>query len=97
MNYVYVNWYKKAQGNVEVDYFADKWQNVDSSFIEKVAYYEPLGMFEIRLKNGREYSYKDVPKEVYDAFMDAARQGESLGKFFNSRIKNTYEHEEKAR
>ena len=89
-----MSWYMKSKSE-NLNIFAkdeefgarDKWINVDSSFISKVAYYEPLEMFEIKMKNvNREYSFTGVPKEVFEAFMEA----DSKGTFFNKEIKNKY-------
>ena len=86
-----MNWYKKAQIKLnkitdeELDEFAkSKWIPVQSTFITDVAYYEPLGMFEVRLKNGKEYSYPNISKKVFKDFMSAKSKGE----FFNRKIKN---------
>ena len=66
-----------------------KWIPVESSFIEAVAYYRPLKMFEVKLKNGSEYSYSGVPEIVYKNFMRAKSKGE----FFNRAIKKRYPFE----
>jgi hypothetical protein len=85
-----VNWYRRAQTEItdeDIEEFGkSKWIPVDSSFIKSVAYYEPLGMFEVLLESGREYSFADVPKKTFDAFMQAT----SKGRFFNEVIKKNY-------
>jgi len=63
-----------------------KWVPVNSSFISEVAYNKSLKIFEIRLRNGSEYSYKGIPQSVYRNFMRAKSKGE----FFNRVIKNRY-------
>ena len=81
------NWYKKAQ---EFEVSSDeevslnpRWIPVDSSFITHVSYNENLEIFEVKLRNGTQYTYINVPKDVYNDFMDA----ESKGRFFNDVIK----------
>ena len=85
-----MSWYVRAKAsktNQEIDDLpVGKWIPVQSSFITDAAYYEPLGMFEVRLKSGQEYSYKDVPKKVFKNFMSASSKGE----FFNRVIKKRY-------
>ena len=82
-----MNWYRKAKKEEDIDdIFPSKWKEVDSSFIDAAAYYEPLGMFEVKFKNGTEYSYRDVPKDVFDEFMKSPSKGE----FFNRVIKEKY-------
>ena len=88
-----MNWYKKSKpedllifAQVKNDLDEDKWVDVDSSFISKAAYYEPLGMFEMKMKNGKEYSFAGVPKQVYDDFLASP----SKGTFFNKVIKERY-------
>ena len=84
-----MNWYKKAQelpNNDDLDILEDKWVPVNSSWITHVAYYEPMGYFEIKLKNGKEYTFEDVPISVYRDFM----RSRSKGEFFNRVIRGTY-------
>ena len=71
----------------DVDELQDNWIPVDSSFITHVSYYKPLGMFEIKLKDGSKYSYRDVPEKVFKAFLRAP----SKGKYFNRVIRPQYE------
>lgn len=63
-----------------------KWVPINSSFIDSAAYFEPLEILEIQLKNGQQYSYRDVPKIIYDDFM----KSKSKGQYFNHNIKNKY-------
>ena len=78
-----MDWFKKAQ---EDEFSSPRWINVDSGWIDAVAYYEPLGMLEFKLSNGKEYSFKDVPIKVFEDFMSA----ESKGRSFN-KIKKEYQ------
>jgi hypothetical protein len=87
------NWYKTAQSmsDDELDAFIQeidvtKWVSIDSSFISDVAYSAPTQMFEIRMKNGSEYTFSGVPEAIYQNFLDA----DSKGQFFNSIIKKRY-------
>jgi len=64
----------------------DKWIPVDSSFISHVAYFAPLSIFEVKLKDGNEYSFKGVPKKVFQAFVKSSSKGE----FFNRVIRQRY-------
>lgn len=82
-----INWYKIAKEEEDdLSWVEDKWKPVKSSWITDVAYYEPMGFFEVRLKNGQEYTFKDVPKKIYQDFMDAKSKGE----FFNRIIRDKY-------
>lgn len=42
---------------------------------------------------GRSWSYKDVPPELYTEIEQVQAKGESVGKLFHSRIRNTYKGE----
>ena len=64
----------------------DKWIPIhDSSFIGAIAYYEPLGILEVKI-GGTVYIHEGVPKRVFDKLMKA----ESKGKFYNDIIKKRY-------
>lgn len=80
-------WYKKSKKEIteeDLDEFTrSKWIPVDSSWITDVAYYEPLGMLEIRVKNGLEYSFPNTSKSVFRNLMKA----KSKGKYFNRIIR----------
>jgi len=79
--------YRIAKREMDQDVFEeitrDKWISVESSFINAIAYYEPLGMLEVRLKDGDEYSFAGVPKRVFNGFLKA----DSKGQYFNRVIK----------
>ena len=62
-----------------------KWQDVDSSFIDKIVYYESAKVLEVQIK-GKQYAYFDVPKQTYQNFLKAP----SKGKFFNEVILPRY-------
>lgn len=65
----------------------DRWESVESSFIVAIAYYPNAAVLEIKMKNGKKYTFMGVPEHVYEEFKNAP----SKGKFFNSIIKNRYE------
>lgn len=57
----------------------------DSSFIEGIAWEDHV-LF-VRTNGGTVYMYSDVPKSIFEAFMDA----ESKGQFYNAEVKNQYD------
>jgi hypothetical protein len=58
---------------------------VKSSNIKSIGRSEN-SIMEVEFSTGTVYQYKDLPKEVYDAFMNA----ESKGKFFATNIRPKY-------
>ena len=64
----------------------ERWRSIESSFIDAVAYYEDPEILEIRLSDGKRYTFRDVPRRVYENFL----KSESKGKFFNKFIKNKF-------
>jgi len=72
-----MSWYKRAKS---------KWGAVKSSWITDVSYNESNKNMDIRLKNGKEYTFEDVPQKVYDDFMEAKSKGE----YFNRIIRKQY-------
>jgi hypothetical protein len=88
-----MNWYKKAREDVDIEedvgWVDDIWTSVESSWIDAVAYFEPMGGLDVRLKNGKTYGFIGVPKQVYDDFMESTSKGE----FFNRVIKNRYKRD----
>ncbi len=62
-------------------------EKVDSSNLESVGYSE--GVLEVEFKNGAIYRYFDVSSETFKELMNS----DSLGKYFNSNIRNNYEFE----
>jgi hypothetical protein len=59
---------------------------VSSSNLASVGYDAEREILEVKFKSGAIYSYKRVPKSIYEALMKAP----SKGKFLNSRIKGKY-------
>lgn len=64
-------------------------QPVTSSSIASVGYNASTLILEIKFRNDRVYRYLDVNEFMYQEFMAA----ESMGKFFNSNIKDSYRFE----
>lgn len=60
-----------------------KWQKVDSSNIEAVAYDETTEILSVRFHNGGLYTYDAVDMEVFTSLVSAP----SVGKFLNTVIK----------
>lgn len=86
-----MSWYIQAKKNLrsetkDAPIYNDKWMPVVSSFITHIAYYEPLKMFEIKLRDGHEYSFTGVPKQIFNRLM----KSKSKGEFFNRVIKPNY-------
>jgi KTSC domain len=59
---------------------------VTSSNIRSVGYDSKSETLEIEFNNGTVYQYYNVPSPVFDELMMAP----SVGKFFNSQIKNSF-------
>ena len=57
----------------------------DSSVI-KFATYNDCWILRIRFTSGKDYTYDDVPPEVWEEFVEA----ESQGKYFNEHIRGEY-------
>jgi hypothetical protein len=63
---------------------------VDSSVIKRVTYSPGRHELFVFFVTGRAYIYFEVPAEKYDAFLEAP----SLGRYFNSRIRDQYRFRE---
>ena len=61
--------------------------SVDSSNLASVGYDEENKILEIEFNHGGIYQYFDVPKDEYDALMNAS----SLGSYFYHNIRDDYE------
>ncbi len=66
-----------------------KRKKVDSSNLASVGYDEEKQTLEIEFNHGGVYQYFDVPKEEYEALMNA----DSLGSYFYHNIRDVYEYE----
>lgn len=88
------NWYKKATNPLNssedddlLEFFdRDPWVPVNSSFIEALAYYNMAGVLEVKLKNGKVYTFIGVPQNIYESFLESP----SKGAFFNNIIRQNY-------
>lgn len=61
---------------------------VNSSNVAEVGYEAATMTLEVAFCNGTVYQYFDVPEAVYKELMRA----ESIGKFLNAHIKNSYRY-----
>ncbi len=65
-------------------------ESVDSSLIGKVGYDAETETLAVQMCNSTDvYTYKDVPKSVYDEFLAS----ESIGAYYVENIKGQYESE----
>ena len=83
------SWYKISKDitDKELADFADpKWEKVESSVIDEIAYHPMARVLEIKFKSGRTYTYMGVPPETYTNLKNA----DSKGSFFNERIKHEF-------
>ena len=87
------NWYQISQLNIIKCLSKTKhktkifnWNSVESSFITHIMYLAPQRILGIKLKNGQEYMFGDVPKRVFSNF----EKSPSKGQFFNNIIKKRY-------
>lgn len=65
-----------------------KRESVSSSNLAAVGYDEKEQVLEIEFNHGGVYQYFDVPKEEYEALMNASSHGE----YFSANIRNDYEY-----
>lgn len=68
-----------------------KWDDLDSSNISSMAFLltnaqEDIGLLNVTFKNGKKYSYPQVPKKLVTEVLES----ESIGKAFNKLIKPFY-------
>lgn len=63
-------------------------QPVTSSNVAEVGYDTTTMTLEVAFKNGTVYQYFDVPESVYQELMCS----DSVGKFLNEQIKNSYRY-----
>jgi hypothetical protein len=88
-----MTWYKTAKKKTEKltdkevkELSKSQWVPIKSSWIAALAYHKPLGLLEIKLKNGSVYGFGGVPESIFKRFM----RSKSKGQFFNRIIKPTY-------
>ncbi len=63
-------------------------QSVSSSNLSSVGYDESTETLEVQFQNGSVYQYHGVSAEIHEQLM----QARSVGGFFHSNIRNTFEH-----
>ena len=63
---------------------------VTSTSLRSVGYDPQSKLLEIEFTNGKVYRYRDVPLEMHKDLL----RSESLGKFFNTKIRDVYSYEE---
>ena len=91
-----MNWYVLSQSNAVntsstyeddiLELYKDRWEQVDSSFISAIAYYKSSAVLEVKMTNGRIYTFMGVPEKIYEQL----KKSPSKGKFFNSVIRKNY-------
>ncbi len=59
---------------------------VSSSAISAIGYDESTKMMKIRFKQSKTYDYCGVPKNVFEAFLNAS----SIGRYYDQHIKDKY-------
>jgi hypothetical protein len=64
-------------------------RDVESSMIRQVGYDPKREALVVRFNTGKKYAYNDVPASQYEQLLRA----ESVGKHFNERIRDRYDHE----
>lgn len=60
------------------DPWSDPWTKVESSFIDSIAYFASAWILEVKLKDGKKYTFMHVPPDVYEEF----KNSDSKGKYF---------------
>lgn len=63
-----------------------EFRSVVSSNVQGIAYEDATSTLYVEFKGGSRYAYSSVPKEEYEAFLEAS----SPGQFFNNNIKDAY-------
>jgi len=87
------DWYKlavktvnKTESFMEEYFDKDKWIPVESSWLQAIAYHELAHVLEIKLNNGKKYTFMSVPQKVFEAFLVSPSKGE----FFNKVVRPNY-------
>lgn len=66
---------------------------VESSNIRAIGYNPDLSILGVQFNNGMEYHYFNVPYTVFESLLQVSSSGESVGKYFNAKIRNSeYEY-----
>lgn len=66
---------------------------VESSNILSVGYQSKERRLEVEFHNNAVYQYSDVPMAVWTEIMRRHKSKESIGKYFNANVRNTYKYE----
>ena len=61
------------------------WIPVESSIIKDVLYHEDLGFLDIRLKDDKKFTFRNVSKADYDNFMSSPSKGQMFNKMLKER------------
>lgn len=61
-------------------------RRLHSSLIDRIVFDDAAETLTITFRNARRYTYRDVPRAIYDALAKAA----SAGRFFNECIRGRY-------
>lgn len=80
-------WFEANHGHQIKEMKMQQYDFTNSSFLASCQYDEEKQLLTVIFRNGKEYQYADVPKEVFEEFKDA----ESAGIYFSSQIKNKYQ------
>jgi len=63
--------------------------NIDAIGFDEYTDDESIGILIVQFINGAKFQYFDVPRQKFDAFLEA----ESKGKFYIANVMKEYEHE----
>jgi len=64
-----------------------KLETVESDVIHAIGYDDEISVLEIIFNSGQIYQYRNVPREVFEQFM----QAESKGNYFQENIRDEFE------
>lgn len=64
---------------------------VNSSHIDAIGH-DKDGLL-VRFKGGSLFRYEGVPKDVFQAGLDAAKEGKSVGSWFHGAVRGRYKHQ----
>lgn len=64
-----------------------KLETVESDVIHAIGYDDEINVLEIIFNSGQIYQYRNVPREVFEQFM----QSESKGNYFQHNIRDEFE------
>ena len=65
-----------------------EWQQVESSWLDRVGYDKETGTLAVQMQNSSDvYEYRNVPEEVFRGLLEA----ESKGSYFATKIQDHFE------